>query len=442
MKFYDREKEIAELRAIRERSRKSAQWTVVMGRRRIGKTSLVQMALGDEPYLYFFVARKAEADLCETFAAEVEEKLSLPIGAGGNLRFAQIFETVLKFSQTRHVTLFIDEFQDFVRVNQAVFSEMQDLWGRYERTAKINLVVCGSVNTLLNRIFRDRKEPLYGRQTGMMTVLPFRTDVLRAILAEHNPRFTNDDLLALWTYTGGVAKYVALLMDAGATDKASMLQYIVREDSFFIDEGRAVLVDEFGKGYGTYFSILSGIARGRTTRNELEQFIGAKIGGHLTRLEDDYGVIGRRQPLLSKPSAKNLHYAISDGFFLFWFRFVERYGHLVEMRMFDELRRMVERDYETFSGFALERWFRERLLEKGGLTRLGTWWDRKGENEIDIIAANEAGEWVDFYEVKRDASRFSADVLREKAGRFLDVNPEWKGYTARYLPLCLKDMWE
>ena len=440
MKFYDRENEIAELRAIRERSRDSAQWTVVMGRRRIGKTSLVQVALGDEPYLYFFVARKAEADLCETFAAEVEEKLALPIGAGGNLRFAKIFEAILKFAQTRHVTLFIDEFQDFVRVNQAVFSEMQDLWGRYERTAKINLVVCGSVNTLLNRIFRDRREPLYGRQTSMMTVRPFRTGVMRSILAEHNPRATNDDLLALWTYTGGVAKYVSLLMDSGATRKASMAREIIRENSFFIDEGRAVLVDEFGKGYGTYFSILSGIARGRTSRSELEQFIGAKIGGHLTRLEEDYGVIGRRQPLLAKPSAKNLRYAISDGFLLFWFRFVERYGHLVEMRQFDELRRLVERDYETFSGFALERWFRERLLEKGGLTRLGAWWDRKGENEIDIIAANETGEWVDFYEVKRDKARFREDALRDKAGRFLDANQEWKGYTARHIPLGLEDM--
>lgn len=440
MKFYDRENEIAELRAIRERSRSTAQWTVVMGRRRIGKTSLVQMALGDEPYIYFFVARKAEADLCETFAAEIEEKLALPIGVGGGLRFAKIFETILKFSQTRHVTLFIDEFQDFVRVNQAIFSEMQDLWGRYERTAKINLVVCGSVNTLLNKIFRDRKEPLYGRQTSMMTVRPFRTETLRSILAEHNPRATNDDLLALWTYTGGVAKYVSLLMDAGATRKASMAREIIRENSFFIDEGKAVLIDEFGKGYGTYFSILSGIARGRTTRNEMEQSIGAKIGGHLTRLEEDYGVIVRRQPLLSKPSAKNLRYAISDGFFLFWFRFVERYGYLVEMRQFDELRRLVEHDYKTFSGFALERWFRERLLEKGGLTRLGTWWDRKGENEIDIVSANETEEWVDFYEVKRDKTRFSEDTLRDKASHFLDANPEWKGYKARFLPLGLDDM--
>ena len=440
MKFYDREKEIDELRNIRERSRLSAQWTVVTGRRRVGKTALVQTALGDGPFVYFYVARKAEADLCETFAAEIESKLGIPLVAGGRFRFAQIFETVLKVAESRHVTLFIDEFQDFRRVNPAIFSEMQDIWGRHERSSKINLVVCGSVSTLLSKIFRDHKEPLYGRQTAMMTVRPFRTDVLRKILLDHDPSATNEDLLALWTFTGGVAKYVSLLMDAKATGRGRMLREIVKENSFFLDEGHAVLVDEFGKDYGTYFSVLSGIARGRTTRNELEQTLGTNVGGHLARLEEDYGMVVRRQPLLSKTGAKNLRYAISDGFFLFWFRFFERYGHLVEMRAFDELRRIVERDYETFSGFALERWFRERFLERGGLTRLGAWWDRKGENEIDLVAANETDRFATFCEVKRDVSRISLPALRKKSEAFLAAVPEWTGWKLSFKGLSIDDM--
>ncbi len=440
MKFYDREEEIRELRAIRERSRETAQWTVVTGRRRVGKTSLVQEALGDEPYVYFYVARRAEADLCETFAAEVEAKLGVPSVAGGRLRFASVFEAVLKAAESRPVTLFIDEFQDFRRVNPAVFSEMQDVWGRHERKARINLVVCGSVGTLLSRIFRDHGEPLYGRQTAMMTVRAFRTGVLRRILRDHKPDATNEDLLALWAFTGGVPKYVALLMDARATDRGRMLREIVRENSFFLDEGRAVLVDEFGKDYGTYFSILSGIARGRTSRNELEQALGTKIGGHLTRLEDDYGVVVRRQPLMSRPSAKNLRFALADGFFLFWFRFVERYGHLVEMRMFDELRRLVARDYETFSGGALERWFRAKFAEGGGLTRLGGWWDRKGRNEIDLVAANETDRRVEFIEIKREAARISLPLLREKSAAFFDAVPQWRDFAVGFKGLSIVDM--
>lgn len=116
------------------------------------------------------------------------------------------------------------------------------------------------------------------------------------------------------------------------------------------------------------------------------------------------------------------------------------YGHLVEMRAFDELRRLVERDYETFSGLALERWFRERFIERGGLTRLGGWWDRRGENEIDIVAANEADRRATFCEVKRDASRISLPALREKAKAFLAAVPEWTDYRASFKGLSLDDM--
>ena len=125
---------------------------------------------------------------------------------------------------------------------------------------------------------------------------------------------------------------------------------------------------------------------------------------------------------------------------VFEHRFVERYGHLVEMRAFDELRRLVERDYETFSGLALERWFRERFIERGGLTRLGGWWDRRGENEIDIVAANETDRRATFCEVKRDASRISLPALREKAKAFLAAVPEWTNYRAEFKGLSLGDM--
>ena len=107
---------------------------------------------------------------------------------------------------------------------------------------------------------------------------------------------------------------------------------------------------------------------------------------------------------------------------------------------FDELRRIVERDYGTFSGFALERWFRERLLERGGLTRLGAWWDRKGENEIDLVAANETDRRAIFCEVKRDASRISLPALRKKAEAFFAAVPEWTGWRKSFKGFSLDDM--
>ena len=173
MKFYDREQEIAFLRETRDTAEKAARFTMVTGRRRIGKTTLIREAYKDEPFVYFFVARKAESDLCEAYLEEINEKLGIPT-LGSSRHFSEIFRYLMQLSLTRSFTLVIDEFQDFFRVNKAVYSEMQDIWDRYEKTSKINLVVCGSIYSLMQKIFKQKKEPLYGRQTAELRVKAFK----------------------------------------------------------------------------------------------------------------------------------------------------------------------------------------------------------------------------------------------------------------------------
>ena len=162
MRFYDREQEMTFLREAREQAKTVARFTVLTGRRRIGKTTLIREAYKDEPFVYFFVARKAESDLCEVYLEEISEKLGIPT-LGSSRKFSDIFRYLLELSVTRSFTLVIDEFQDFFRVNKGVFSEIQDIWDKYEKTCKINLVVCGSIYSLMQKIFKDKKEPLYVR---------------------------------------------------------------------------------------------------------------------------------------------------------------------------------------------------------------------------------------------------------------------------------------
>ena len=439
MRFYDREKEIASLREIRERTTDSAQFTVVTGRRRIGKTSLVWKAYEDEPALYFFVARKAEQELCEDFKAEMESKLGIPV-MGRAEKFAEIFEYLMKLSASRPFTLFIDEFQEFFRVNKSIFSDMQRIWDQHSPTSKINLVVCGSIFSMMTKIFRDKKEPLYNRQTNMMTVRPFTPAVLKEILSDYNPCYTPEDLLALYSFTGGVAKYVRILMDAGATTKTKMVNKIVSADSVFLGEGKAILVEEFGKDYGVYFSILSAIARGKTSRAEIEGVVGREIGGYLTKLEDYYEIISKRQPLFQRASSKNVRYVTNDNFFTFWFRFIYKYNYMLEIENYDSLRIIIQRDYETFSGLMLERYFRRVLIESRSFTRLGGWWDRKGENEIDIVAENELDRKATFFEVKRKPGNIDLGLLRGKAEAFLRATGEFQGYDISCKGLSMDDM--
>lgn len=439
MRFYDREQEIAFLRQTRETARRVARFTVVTGRRRIGKTTLIREAYKDEPFVYFFVARKAEADLCETYLEEISEKLGVPT-LGSSQHFSDIFRYLMQLSQTRSFTLVIDEFQDFFRVNRGVFSEMQDIWDEYEKSSRINLVVSGSIYSLMQKIFKGQKEPLYGRNTGELRVKPFRPLVLKQILADAKPAYVNEDLLALFTFTGGVAKYVSQLIDTGALDRDAMIRHIVSPNSIFLNEGKNSLIDEFGKDYGIYFSILSCIARGRNTRSGIEDVIGKEVGGYLTNLEKDYELIVKRQPLFEKSGNRNVRYEIDDVFYNFWFRFIFKYGYIIEIENYAKLQEILLRDYTTFSGLMLERYFHRVAVESGEFTRIGRWWDRRGENEIDLIAEDELSDKVKFCEVKRRRDEISIGVLKQKAEAFLNATREFKGYKIEYEGLSMDNM--
>ena len=439
MRFFDRTEEITSLREIRGISKDNAQFTVVTGRRRIGKTSLVWKAYEDEPILYFFVARKAEGDLCEDYRFEIENKLGIPT-MGRAEHFADVFEFLMKLSTERPITLFIDEFQEFFRVNKSVYSDMQRIWDIYSPKARMNLIVCGSIYSMMTKIFKDKKEPLYNRQTRFMTVRPFTPAVLKEILTEYHPGHTAEDLLALYSFTGGVAKYVQLLVDAGATTRAAMIDHIIKADSIFLGEGKAILIEEFGKDYGIYFSILSAIARGKTSRSEIESVVGREIGGYLTKLENEYEAIAKKQPIFEKSSTKNVRYTIEDNFFMFWFRFIYKYSYMLEIENYESLKTIINRDYETFSGLMLERYFRRVLIERRAYTRIGGWWDRKGENEIDIVAENELNDEAAFFEVKRKAGNIDMEVLEHKVAAFLRATGEFKGYKISCKGLSLDDM--
>lgn len=437
MKFFDREDKIEKLRAIRAKSAKESQFTVMVGRRRVGKTELVKKAFGDEDFIYLFVSRKSEVDLVEGFVEEANR--IFPNAISTEVRTLNGFFTELfKLAATRRVTVFIDEFQEFLKVNASTFSVLQGLWDREHGRVRLNLVVCGSINTLMNRIFLGRKEPLYGRQTAFLRLEPFSTEVLKDILRHHKRRYEAEDLLALWALTGGVAKYVAILMDEGATDLDKMLRVTIAEDSFFLEEGRILLGDEFGKDYSVYFSILSSIARGVTTRNEIEQCVGRQVGGYLTRLEEDYHLVSKRMPFGAK-TTRQVRYQIDDPFYRFWFRFIFKYDHLVQMKSFDMLRRIVKRDYPVFSGLALERYFHQKFAESGKWTGIGYWWDRKGESEIDLIAENELDGKLLVAEVKRDKRRVDLDDVRGKYEAFVKTTGR-RGGEPQFKAFSLEDM--
>lgn len=394
--------------------------TVLTGRRRIGKTSLIKKAFedSDAPMLYFFTGRKAEAALVDDFVSEIHDKLHGYVPEG-LMSVTGVLRHLFELAKTERFTLVIDEFQEFMTVNPSVFSDLQNLWDSYRLDTRMNLVLSGSVMSMMRRIFTDAHEPLFGRADNIINLRPFRIKVVKEILQDYNPEYTNGDLLALYSITGGIPKYIELFCDNGHVTEESMLRFSVSYMSPFIDEGRNLLITEFGRDYGTYFSILLAIAQGRTSQAEITAALGGMaIGGHLERLENTYNIISKFRPVMSKPGSKNtVRFRISDNFMQFWFRFIERNRSMIELDNYDDLREVVMRDYPAYSGLMLEKYFRQKLTEEGGFREMGSWWEAKAgkeANEIDIVGIRPEGKSALVAEVKRNARNYDNKLFMAK----------------------------
>ncbi len=439
MEFFNRESEIEKLAAIRKASKNIAQMTVVTGRRRIGKTQLLLEATKNDTTLYFFVAKKSEQILCQDFVQEVKTKLSVNVFGEIN-SFSKLFEYLIDISKQTNFTLIIDEFQEFYNVNSSVYSDMQRIWDLNKATSKMNLLLSGSVYSLMHKIFEDYNEPLFGRANNHLRIKPFKTNVLKDILYKYSPKYKNEDLLALYLFTGGVAKYVQLFMDNGATTKDKMINYLIQEDSILIGEGKNILIEEFGKEYTIYFSILTCIAKGDNSRAKIEAAVNKEVGGYLTRMERDFGIIAKAIPMFSKSETKNVRYIIEDNFLNFWFRFIYKYSHIIEIGAFTELKAIVNRDYDTFSGLILERYFKTKKMEEGGFTQIGGYWDRKGLIEIDFIGLNEITKTVELAEIKKNKNKISNEKLQAKGASMFNNLGVLNGYQINYNTWALEDM--
>lgn len=415
MKFYNRTSEIAELKRIKEQAyTEHSKLTVITGRRRIGKTSLIMNAMKEEKMVYLFVGRKSESDLCNGFCSVIEKELDTL--APKMTTFTDVFGFLLEQGINKKFTLVIDEFQEFININESIFSDIQNYWDKYRTKTHINLIVSGSIYSLMTKIFRDRKEPLFGRADAIMKLTPFSIATLKEIMQEYKPNYTNDELLALYTYTGGIPKYVELLVDNRALSITKMIRYICQSDSPFIDEGKNLLIQEFGKKYGNYFSILDAISSGLNTQSQIEAFMGEKsIGGQLSKLETIYEVIRKQRPIFAKEGSQTVRYEVSDNFLRFWFRYIEKNRSLVEMGNFEGLATLVENDYATYSGIVLERYFKQKLAESNDYRVIGAWWEPKGEqNEIDIVAITLDNKRALIAEVKRQRKNHKPQRFEEK----------------------------
>ncbi len=439
-KFYNRQKELKALQTVSEQIVKTkGQLSVMVGRRRVGKTRLLNEAFQQEntQFLYLFISRKSENALVAEFAEIINSELGVKFFQPQSLR--DIIEFLLDYTKQKPLTIIIDEFQDIDIVNPALFSDIQNLWDANKRDSMMHLVCCGSLYSLMTKIFKGKDEPLFNRDDRFFKIQPLQPSYIAEVMKDHD-QFDAENMLRWWCLSGGIPKYLEWLTRFSA-ENDDLFEAVISEFSPLIKEGTHRLVEDFGSEHRIYFDILGAISKGNTSRARIENFLGMSVGVHLEKLDEVFEVINKKRPISSKENSRDIRYSISDPFLNFWFRFIHANKSAVEMENYQYIRRYIERDFTVYSGLELESLFVAILVESKQFGKIGGYWDAKGHNEIDIVAINDLDKKILIAEVKRQQKRYSEAKLIEKSHCLLQ-KLNLKGYDIEYRGFSLDNLVE
>ncbi len=385
MRFYDRE---AELEALeRACSAKGSEMIVVSGRRRIGKSRLIEEFLKDKDHASVLIVPKEERLVADDFAAALAD--------GYTPSFTDI-ESALEyfFSHFKKRILYVDEFPNLLDVDSSIPYAFQRVWERYKsRTSKI-LILSGSYVSMMNKIFTRQKAPLFSRAGYHIVLQPLPLKVVWEVQEDLGVGAT--EKISNYCILGGVPYYYELLerlgRGRGGADVVNDLFFDVAAP--LREEGQNVLRQEFGAAYKKYFSIIEAIGAGVVSGSEIASRLGLEqttLSKYIMSLQWDFQLVDRSVPFGQNPRrSKKGVYSIKDNTVAFWFTNV--YGK-VEPPKEEMLNEFISRRFERFCQDFLEQYLKGRGET---VIRTGRWWGqvqvRPGEfegREIDAIVETE-----------------------------------------------------
>lgn len=416
MKFYDREKELEMLSRCSKTS--GFEFIVVSGMRRIGKTRLLLEFLSKRDYAYVFVAKDKTTT---AFLKDISVDLGIP-------EFHRITDLLKYLFETKKY-VFFDEFQNFYYMDKSIYSDFQKVIDEYKQKGKQTcLFVSGSSFSLMRKIFADYSHPLYGRKDVQIDLAEFEFPVVCDILQDMGITDV-EEKIKYFSVFGGVPKYYEIIekQEDKNFERCIVDLFFGGKTSFLADEGKSVLVTEFGGEYKTYFSVLEAIAQGRTRLNEIAGMFENKTNvttKYVDMLRKEYNLVMRQTPILDDPRKSRAGiYRLRSHFLDFWFSFVKRYEGFYEQGRMDEIKSVFIENYNSYVSYVFEDIARMMLVKKKpfDFDKAGRQWGVfkgvKGQNsyEIDIVAVNEKTREIGFFECKwKDLNRKqAASVLAE-----------------------------
>ncbi|WP_198033174.1 DUF234 domain-containing protein [Methylosinus sp. PW1] len=439
----------------------------ISGRRRIGKTSLIQEAIRrrglTDKTLYIQVPDSDERGVAQAFEDAIEDSGN-PFAREASANFLAIAIYLRAFWWVGGISI-IDEFQYFHRKALSSFQSLLQSRIDEARAGDLHggLFTLGSIHTEMTAILEDRASPLFNRVTDRLEVCHWDFETLFEMFRAHavnDPRHR----LFLWSLFEGVPKFYRDCFDHGALIPSSDYRKSTLRKMFF--EGSSPLKDEADNWFlrelrGRYDTVLTLLARlGPLSHGQLKaEYDRAgpaqenQLAGYLKVLIEKYGMVEKLQPILSADRQRNARYAIADNFLSAWLAAIQRNVRLARIRPIEETVAKADVSLQTHEGYAFEKLVRqitEECSRKGvgdfPLTELvaGYWNKADGSDiEIDMIALDETNRRIRFGSCKRSASAHDTQALasfEEHVARFLATKTgapyrDWRIEKAVYAPI-------
>jgi len=409
MNFINRTQELETLN--NEYRNTSAGFSVIYGRRRVGKTTLIQEYIKKKPMLYYYATETNLAMQLKAFIEDMRETLQL-----GNVTFESFEDALVYLSDNigeKRLVLVIDEYQNLAKRDKGFSSMLQKIWDLHLKKSSIHLILCGSTISMMHSEILNYSAPLYGRSTSIIHLKP----MLSIHIHDFVPGLSPEQFMKIFAAFGTIPKYLEMYQKKHSFEE-NVRNLILNKNAFLYSEGYFLLKQEINE-VSTYFSILEAISKGATKLGNISSMLEMQ-SSQLTRYMEkliDLGFIDKDVPVTEKNPLKSKlgRYRFRDNFLKFWFYYVYKNYRYLEIGLLEYVEKEIEQNFnDHFVSFSYEDYVKEGIMQNPvsylGFVplKIGRWWSNK--EEIDLVAFDE--ENIAFIECKWRNQPAGVDVLK------------------------------
>ncbi len=418
--FIGRDKELNALEQFYKSDK--FEFVVIYGRRRVGKTALINQFIGDKKSIYFMGVESNEKQNLENLSKSIIECSSGIQTETSFASFQTALEYAFKLAENERIILAIDEYPYVARSSKSLASTLQMLIDQYKDSSKLMLILCGSSMSYMEDHVLAYKAPLYGRRTAQMKIQPF--DFKES--CHYLKNMSDEDKALIYGIVGGTPQYLLQMNDKLSVEENIKNTYL-NPMSFLYEEPLNLLKQEVREP-AIYNAIITAIATGRSRMSEISSKVGEDTNvcsGYIKNLIN-LGIIKKETPYGEKASKKAI-YAIEDNMFYFWYRFVVDNNSVIARGAVDLVYKRIEPELSNYMGKVFEeickQYLWKQLLAGSAPVEfhsLGRWWGnnpvQKSQAEIDIMGEQD-NETALFAECKWRNEKVDLDILEKLIGR-------------------------